>query len=426
MNINSMSRSSMLNSYFGINKANNQRSQTMKSMSGFSGVPGFDYASKNTLRLQSILERRSAQESAYSKEMTEFKQSSTKFYSEFTPKMSELSSAASKLKTTTFDSTLRPMGYGSDNGSAVTAVTGTIDSNKDIKVDVAQIATGQKNAYAEVSATKKGDFAGKSAVELVVGEKKVKIDVNIDTSKTNEDALKEIASKINAEKLGVKAEVVVKEGKAQLSVSSEKTGEKTEFTATITGDAKAALGDAEIKKAQDAKYTVDGKDYVSASNNVTLADGKISATLAGEGKATLSKGKKDTANVLASVKDFASKYNSVVDFLNKNQAASTSVNVMAKSFGNTKYLTDSLSQVGIDVDSSGRLTVNENRFSDAMKTDPAKIDRIIGSGGGLASAAKQKADAALMTSRNILQSTSNRSTTRFYGSPVGVMMDFWA
>lgn len=419
MTINGMNTNSLMNSYLNSNKS---RKPNLNYNFGSQATIGLDYAAKNTQKLQSIVERRTKFESDFANQLNNYRNTTTDFYKDFNPAMRDVASAASKLKVTTMDSTLRPTGYSSNNGAVVTDVSGTLDSGKSLDVKVSQIASGQKNTYNELSATAKGDLAGKSTIQLAVGGKKTDIAIEIDDKMTNEQALKQIADKVNAAKTGVTATVEVKDGKAQVSLTDSKTGEKSEFSAKITGKAASALGDGTVAVGTNAKYSVDGKDFTSETNKVKLADGKISATLAGVGDANLGRKNFDTENAVAAMQDFAKKYNTAIDVLNKNSGSSLAVKNLASSFGDTKYRSSELSSVGITTDSSGKLTVDAKKFAEVLKSDPERVNSVVGSARGLAGTTYTKSNEAIIQSTKFFQPPRNYNG--FYGSSIGMLMDY--
>lgn len=419
MNIRNMASNSLMTNYLSsMNKSESLFGATKKKNSTM-----LDFASINTQKMQKMLSYRAEKEAAAAQEMTQFRDSTKSFYSDFYPKMSDLSSAASKLKSTTMESVLKPIGYGSDNSNVAANVSGTIASGEKVELEVSQVASGQTNTFAAMDSAAK-DLVGKTTVDLEIGGKKTSVSMDIAAGTTNESALKQVADKLNAEKTGVTASVSVKDGKAQLQLSSDKIGEASAFKATVTGAGAKPMGEATISAAQNAKYTVNGKEFTSDTNTVKLMDNRLSATLTGTGKANLSKDNIDPGNAVYAVKDFAKKYNDVVNFLNKNTDKSVGVKTMASSFSNTRFMSNSLSKVGIDVDTSGRLTVNEDRLTAALKEDPSAVNSIIGGSNGLAGQASQKASSAIGASTRLFQTP--RSFDRFYGTPVGVLMDYRA
>lgn len=401
----------------------------IKSMYGSSGLGGisnkYNYADRNTAKLQSIITKRYRQELNVTNELASYRDSTKSFYNDFYPAMDELKTAAAKLKNTSSSSTMDPTGYGSTNSKAVSDVVGSLDSMEEIAVDVKQIATGQVSSFDSISSASKGAIDGKGSIELSIGGKTKKLELDISANATNEDALKQVASKINEAKAGVKAEVITKDGKSSLQIADQKTGEKSSFSVKLSGSL-STLGTESVTKGQNAIYTAGGKEHTSESNRVKLADGKLSATLTGKGAATLAKKVVDPDVVKNSVKDFAKAYNSVLDTLQKHSGKSPAIANLKRSFENSKFVAPSLSSVGVEVDYSGKLTVNDSKFEASFKNDPAKVKRILGSGNGFAAETMQKASSAIVNSSRLIQPPKSIGFGRFYGSSIGSLLDTWA
>lgn len=399
----------------------------MKSLYGNSGVGGisgkYNYAARNTAKLQSIIESRTAYEKSQNQQLTDFRSNSKEFYSGYFSKMDDLKDSASRLRNTSVTSTLSPMGYGSNNSKAVSDVSGTLDSRDPVSVQVSQLATANTSTFAAVSATEKGDFSGKGSISLTIGSQMKNIDVDLKAGMTNEDALKQIASSINEAKAGVTAKVVTTDGKSTLSIATEKTGELAPSVSIKTSGSLSGLGAMTETKGQNAVYSVNGKEYTSESNKVSLFDGKLSATLTGEGTATLSKQTVDSDVVLKAVKDFASDYNSVVDYLSKNANKSYAISNLASSFKDVKYVASALAPIGVNVDGSGKISINEDSFKAAMNENPDKVRSLLGSSGGLAGDTYQKVNSAIMNSSKLIQMPNSLNRNYFYGSSIGMLLD---
>lgn len=399
------------------------------SLYGSSGLGGisskYDYAARNTAKLQSILQARTSYEDTLSQKLSDFRTSSKDFYSGFYSKMDSLKDSSARLRNTSITSALSPMGYGSDNSKAVSDVSGSLDSRDPVSIQVSQIATANTNAFAEVTSADKGGFSGKGSISLTIGSQVKNIDVDLKADMTNEDALKQVAASINEAKAGVTAQVVTKDGQSTLSIATNKTGVNAESVSIKTSGSLSKLGAVTETKGQNAIYSVNGKEYSSESNRVSLFDGKLSATLKGEGNANLSKQTIDSDVVLRAVKDFADDYNSVVDYLKKNATKSYEISNLAASFTNVKYVASALSPIGINVDSSGKISVNEDSFKTAMQDNPDKVRQLVGSSGGLAGDTYQKVNSAIMNSSKLIQMPNALNRNYFYGSSVGVLLDTW-
>lgn len=79
---------------------------------------------------------------------------------------------------------------------------------------------------------------------------------------------------------------------------------------------------------------------------------------------------------LTSVQNFVRDYNNAVSYLNENNISSP-----LSSLNQNKELTRSLNEIGISVNSSGELSVNENTLSEALQNNSEKVDSALGNDG---------------------------------------------
>lgn len=405
---------------FSIEKQNN----TSFINSYFSGVNRkYDYATANTQKLHSALSSRRNVEVKLSKSFTEYRATTKEFYGDFYPKMNDLKSAASKLKSTTADSVISPMGAGSSNSKAVSDVNGSV--SQPVAIEVSKVATGAKIDFSSVVSEGKGDLAGKSQISLKVGNGVKKIDFNVSDKLSNKDALSEIASQINGANAGATASVVTTDGKSSLQIQSNTAGEKSSIAVEVHGAIKSAVGGGAMSVGQNAVYKVGGEVKTSESNKINIISGEsnFAATLTGAGNAMVANRQTDSTQILSAVQDFAKAYNSTVDFLSKNSTKSASVSNLAASFRDVKFSASALDKIGINVDSAGKLSVNESKLTETLAADPMKVHKLISSGGGLADSAYKKSMAAVNNSTSLIQAPSVLRSGKFVGSPVGALMD---
>jgi flagellar hook-associated protein 2 len=83
---------------------------------------------------------------------------------------------------------------------------------------------------------------------------------------------------------------------------------------------------------------------------------------------------------VTNVKNLVRDFNSTMSYLNENRGMSNKMSALADNFGNSK-LTDSLSEIGISVNSQGLLSLNENTFSSALNNNFEGVNSILGSNG---------------------------------------------
>ena len=96
---------------------------------------------------------------------------------------------------------------------------------------------------------------------------------------------------------------------------------------------------------------------------------------------------------LGAIKDFVGDYNEAIGFFNENADVSARVKNLASAFSDTTYRSGTLSKIGISVNSSGKMTINESKLAQALVDDPGQVETILGKG-GLASKAESNVSLA--------------------------------
>ena len=122
----------------------------------------------------------------------------------------------------------------------------------------------------------------------------------------------------------------------------------------------------------DAVYTVNGETKTSASNQIQLTHhgSNLVVNLKGTGDTVLAQASVNTSQVVDQMKSFISAYNDAAQFLSENQTKSTQLSTLSHAFGNMRFSSSSLQDIGVDVDGRGRLSLNENKFVEVLQKDP--------------------------------------------------------
>jgi flagellar hook-associated protein 2 len=230
----------------------------------------------------------------------------------------------------------------------------------------------------------------------------------VQSGDTNSDSLNKLAQSINGSKAGVTAKVVSENGKSSLELTSDETGEMSAFTLedSDSGGAAEKLSMSVERKAVDANYTVDGKSYSSASNTVTVPNGRGAAmTLQGTGSATLEKGV-DASSLVDAAQAFANAYNSTVSHLASGSASGAGVTRALNLVANNRmtqmsvgsyggYASSRLSAMGITINEDGQMGVDADKLTKAVKDSPATVKSTLSGYGGLAETARDNASKAM-------------------------------
>ncbi|MGL5270557.1 MAG: flagellar filament capping protein FliD [Selenomonadaceae bacterium] len=137
---------------------------------------------------------------------------------------------------------------------------------------------------------------------------------------------------------------------------------------------------------------------------------------------------KQIAAIVANVKDFASDYNKLGAFFQDNAKLSSTTSNFATSFKAAKYNERAYESIGINVDSSGKLSVDEKKLTAALNSDSKSVGQLIG-GSGLAGTAYNKTNAAVNVSDNLypaLKLSGSASNLNSMGALLGLTLDFYA
>ena len=84
---------------------------------------------------------------------------------------------------------------------------------------------------------------------------------------------------------------------------------------------------------------------------------------------------------LNSVRNLVRDYNATVNYLNENRGVSTRMNALANNSRNTGAIGESLRNIGISVNQTGELTINEAALNLALENDSEGVNEILGSEG---------------------------------------------
>ena len=124
-------------------------------------------------------------------------------------------------------------------------------------------------------------------------------------------------------------------------------------------------------------------------------------TLKGAGKADISDGILDSSKIVDAVKNFANDYNEVVSFLKDNSSKSYKIENLAYSFNTNKFLNNSLSGIGMEIDSTGKINVNEKELKSSIENDINNVKKVLGNSSGIANSAYDKATEAMKNGKNL-------------------------
>ena len=321
--------------------------------------------------------------------------------------LSKLKSAASELSSAAFDlrslDTFRTRAVTSSNEDILTATASPGTALGKYQVEVGQLATAQKQASA--------GFADSTAT---VGSGQLTFDTSsssFSVAVAAGDSLATIRDKINGASGNdsVQASILnVDDGaggtEARLVFSARETGTANAVTVTATDDdgnntdaaglSRLATGNlTELTAAQDAQVTVDGLSVTSSTNQVggVIEGMTLNLNQAQPGTTVEVAVEGDNGPVLEALNSFVEKYNALNSTYQKltsynaeteqggvlqGDATANGINRGLRSLlgGNIGTGTvDNLSEIGIQIDSEGKMTLDESVAENALNNDSQAV-----------------------------------------------------
>ena len=327
--------------------------------------------------------------------------------------LKELSGSAFASRTASSSNTdVMTVKYSGDRPSSIGQMT----------VKINQIAEGQMNEGSRMSANAAFEgSSGTNKVKIETGGKATEFSIKSAVGDTNKDIQQKMADAINKAGIGIKATVETDSAtnSSILKLESTNTGSnsKNGFTVTdVTGDLAARTGANDVaREGQDAIYSINGGPArTSQSNTVNLGNG-VSATFnkASEETVTISRGK-DMNYAKNAVEDMVKGYNDLYSEAVQRTNDPKSQNLATKMVNISKTYSKSLSSIGIGFDSSGKMTIDNQKMNQAAEN--GKLEQFFkensGKNYGFTNQLSRLSDSV---SRN----TSNYVSSSLFGSGMG-------
>jgi len=315
----------------------------------------------------------------------------------------ELKSASEDLVASNKSSAFQSRVASSDASAAVTATAESGAKTQTYKISISQTAQAQTNKGTALSSDSKTTLEeGTKSIKISSGEKNTTVSFKVEAGQTNKDVLTDMATAINNSSSGVTAKVVndEKSKTSYLEVTGNDTGAKNTFSISdVSGNAVETTGISKIEtESKNAAYKIDGKDYTSSSNNISLDNGKVNITLKDVTK------KETTVTVAQDKKAIEDSISSFVKSYNKSlSASSSSDSIISQKLGSqlksiVSSRQNSLDSIGINVNSDGSLEIDEEKLSKTLESEPDKVKQIMGGSNGVASKTKSLSNRLLVSS----------------------------
>ena len=217
-------------------------------------------------------------------------------------------------------------------------------------VDVTQLASGQQNRSDDLGADE-NSFGDQFKIGITNSAGNIrKFSVRMTEQDNNKTAMQAMANKINAYNIGIRAALAEdkENGTVSLLLSGENTGE-VDGKFTVTDESAANLGNV-VSMSQDAKYSVNGREFSSQSNEVEIMDG-VTVTLNKTGSTQITY-VEDFSRAIGDVQKFLDTFNNLLDASSNSPLKEQLANLMDSSGRG-------LGSSGIDIDSNGKLSIDD-------------------------------------------------------------------
>ena len=247
--------------------------------------------------------------------------------------------------------------------------------SQSLSVKVGQLATSQVSKGDEMQSD--DAYAGDTGMQrfaIEIGGRTTNLSVNVEDGDTNQEVQQRMADSINNAGIGVRATVETdsESGTSTLRIESSNTGERSAFTIRDREDGgnlveQTGIGneDSVTQEAGNSIYTVDGRTRESATNTVDLGGG-LSATFNSttDEAVNVSLGA-DPERVKTAVQDFVSSYNELYTAALSNSGDPRAERLASNLLRTARTSMGSLSDVGIGFDGTGRMSINNDKLSEA-------------------------------------------------------------
>jgi flagellar hook-associated protein 2 len=285
-------------------------------------------------------------------------------------------------------------------------------------VTVQSLAKAHSIASDEFSGDEAAKLGGTHSFHIVQDGKSSAVTVTIGEAATYGDVLATVAAAINDSGAQVTATVAstnTNTGRQRLLLTSKLTGTQAliaevrddsgELARTLgfAGDSDVAggFGGSTVQEAADARFTIDGLAFVSATNRVTGALTGLNMDLGAvsDGPVTVTV-ERDVDEIKTNVQGFIDAYNKLLSYVrDKTKGADENGENRGLLAGDSLYTTlrsglrsivtaavpDAtgqadlvrLSQIGITADSEGKLSISDaTAFEDALADQPGEVERL--------------------------------------------------
>ena len=185
-------------------------------------------------------------------------------------------------------------------------------------------------------------------------------------------------SKLNSNSWTENAEAKADKMKEDLGIktsSSSSTAKATSSASVFLMEYQTRLEELE---AAAAKLQTSKKDNVFSNYDSALAEASKTQITGDDGTITNKKLEEAEDKVVDATKEFLDKLNGTISYLSKNSGHSATVAFQLASLKRTIPSEKGLAKIGISIDTSGNLKMDEEKFREALQKDPSLVKDVLG------------------------------------------------
>ncbi len=249
----------------------------------------------------------------------------------------------------------------------------------DLEVEVEQLSSPQINAGNAVDSSESSMVSGQYNFTVEIEGNFYSFQFNVSGQNNNRELQTKLADFINKTKVGLRADVVYDREKKQsaLNLEAKKDGISFEFKDTKIPDGTNAgivdfFGLNNVRHEAGKTVAVINGERIESDERKIVVSGGLLLNLKREtnGKTVGISKVADDENVYRKVSEFVDKYNGLADYIREgSQTRRASKKLWYEINGLLSRYSDRLEENGIELDGSGlgKLAVNRNRMSEAVK-----------------------------------------------------------
>lgn len=171
-------------------------------------------------------------------------------------------------------------------------------------------------------------------------------------------------------------------------------------TGTAVSNADAAtytFNISKLAKAQNAEYTIDGKQYTSQQNTISINSDKVSVTLnKADSKDIKVKVGSDSNAIKSDIKDFINSFNSTINLTNSYSSSfSGAANLNSELSSIASSRMSFLDNIGIKQNSDGTLNLDEKKLDTALSENLSQVKDTFNGFNGVAEKTYNKSNEVL-------------------------------